>query len=205
MAVSSPTGDPDETDLSTSVDTQVVIPLVTPLANTTTVTVAGLPTSTPTPTMPASTPTSPVAGTTVPGCISQRHFTVHLSRREGAGHGTRIITAILLNAKGHTLKTLKTTSTSVDVELRGLSGQKVTVRITTKPRSRQEDHDLHPELRDLLVDRAEGGPVVVGAGIELRGGPSHDPRHGRSGPVAGVGPVAELIAMSLELALLGWR
>jgi len=123
VAVSSPTGDPDETDLSTSVDTQV-IPLVTPLANATAMAVVA----------PATTPTSPAAAKIVPGCISHRHFTVHLSKREGAGHGTRITKAILLNTKAHTLKTLKTTSTSVDVDLRGLSGQKVTVRITTKPR-----------------------------------------------------------------------
>jgi uncharacterized repeat protein (TIGR01451 family) len=125
VAVSSPTGDPNETDLSTSVDTQVDIPLVTPLANTNTMTVTA---------PPVTTPTSPAATKAVPGCISNRHFTVHLSKKEGSDRGTRITKAILLNTKAHTLKTLKTTSTSVDVDLRGLSGQKVTVRITTKPR-----------------------------------------------------------------------
>jgi hypothetical protein len=48
---------------------------------------------------------------------------------------SRISKAILLNARRQLLTTLKTTLTSVDVGLRGLPGQNVTVHITTKPRS----------------------------------------------------------------------
>ncbi len=125
LAVSSPTGDPDETDLSTSVETRVAMPLVTPLAATTTTTVA----------VPlVTTATSPPAKKGVRDCISDRDFTVHLSKKEGSDRGTRITRAVLLNTKAHTLRTLKTTSKSVHVDMRGLSGQKVTVRITTKPR-----------------------------------------------------------------------
>jgi uncharacterized repeat protein (TIGR01451 family) len=125
LAVSSPTGDPDETDLSTNVDTQVLIPLVTPPANVGPMIVAP---------RPVTAPASPAATKTAPACSSHRHFTLHLSKKEGTGRGTRITKAILLNTKGHTLKSLKTTSTTVDVDLRGLSPQEVTVRITTKPR-----------------------------------------------------------------------
>jgi uncharacterized repeat protein (TIGR01451 family) len=120
VAVSSPTGDPDETHLSTSVDTHVV-PIVT-LAATPVATIFPI-------------PAPPATAKVVPGCISHRRLTVHLSKREGSGRGTRITKAILLNTKGHKLKTLKITSTSVDVDLRGLSRQRVTVRITAKPRN----------------------------------------------------------------------
>ncbi len=125
VVISSPTGDPDETDLSSSVDTQVAIPLATALTSVPAIAVA---------TSPATTSTSPAATRTVAGCISKRDFTVRLSKKEGSGRGARITKAILLNTKSHTLRALKTTSTSVNVDMRGLSEQKVTVRITTKPR-----------------------------------------------------------------------
>jgi uncharacterized repeat protein (TIGR01451 family) len=134
FAVSSPTGDPDETDLSSTVDTQVVIPLVTLLAGTTTVTLAATPVASAA-AIPVTTATPPTTTNVIPSCISHRRLTVHLSKQEGSERGTRITKAILLNAHHHTLRTLKITSTSVDVDLRGLSRQKVTVRITTKPRS----------------------------------------------------------------------
>lgn len=121
VSVSSLTGDPDEANLSTSVDTQVVVPVVT-LAATPVATIFPI-------------PAPPVTVNDVPPCSSQRVLTLHLSKRQGSHRGTRITEAILLNAAGHKLKTLKTKSTSVDVDLRGLSAQKVTVRVTTKTRS----------------------------------------------------------------------
>ena len=138
VAVSSPTGDPDETGLSMTVDTQVLVPLLTSPTQTTVVTVVGTPPASP---FPAAVPIAP-APTIAPspgaklsaGCVSRSRFTVRLSKKEGAGRGTRITKAILLNSKGHMLKTLKSTSTSVAVDLRGLPPQTVTVRITTKPR-----------------------------------------------------------------------
>jgi len=121
IEVSSATADPDESDLSTVVDTQVLLPLVT---------------SPPGTSVPGTPPASPVPApaSTKPGCISRRRFTVHLSKKQGSGRGTRIIKAVLLGAKGARLKSLKSTPTSVDVDLRGLSAQKVTVRVTTRPR-----------------------------------------------------------------------
>jgi len=130
VAMTSSTGDPDQAGLSTSVDTQVVIPQTTTLADTPTVTLVPTPTVTLAPT-PVS---KPLAAKVTSGCTSARSFTVHLSTQPGYKPGTRITKAILLSAQGHTLKTLKSTSTSVDVDLRGLSWQRLTVRITTKPR-----------------------------------------------------------------------
>ena len=122
VAVTSSTEDPDQTGLTTSVDTQVAIPQATTSADTPTVTLAHTPV------------TTPVAAKLTFGCISARRFTVHLSTQPGYRRGTRITKAILLSADGHVLNTLKSTSTSVDVDLRGLSRQSLTVRITTKPR-----------------------------------------------------------------------
>jgi uncharacterized repeat protein (TIGR01451 family) len=119
VAVTSSTGDPDQTDLSTSVDTQVVVPRLTTVAATPAVIIA---------------PTPPVTTKVTPSCISHRRFTMNLSAQRGYKRGTRITKAIVMNAEGHTLKTLKSRSTSVDVDLRGLSRQKVTVRVSTKPR-----------------------------------------------------------------------
>lgn len=138
VMVSSPTGDPDETALSTSVDTQVLVPVVTAPTQTTVVTVAGAAATSPVP-VPVTSPfTAPVAIAPAPaitelsaGCVSHRRFAVHLSKEQGSERGIRITKAVLLDAKGHPLRTLKSTSTSVDVDLRGLPGQKVTVRITT--------------------------------------------------------------------------
>jgi hypothetical protein len=138
VAVSSPTGDPDEVDLSTSVDTQVVVPRVTSLDNATatlvTPVVGTAAPSEPTPVPSPATVGQPATAMVVPGCVSHRRFMVHLSKKQGSQRGARITKAILLNARGHALKTLKSTSTAADVDLRGLSRQKVTVRITTKPR-----------------------------------------------------------------------
>jgi uncharacterized repeat protein (TIGR01451 family) len=134
VTISSPTGDPDESDLATSVDTQVLVPVVTP----TTVTVAGPAPAGPLPGPVTSPFTPPVTITPAPttklnaACVSHRRFTVHLSKKQDSAHGIRITKAVLLNAKGLALKILKITSTSVDVDLRGLRGQRVTVRITTR-------------------------------------------------------------------------
>jgi uncharacterized repeat protein (TIGR01451 family) len=129
VAVTSSTEDPDQTDLSTTVDTQVIIPQATIVADPPTVILAPAPVTT-----PVTTPvTRPGAARVISGCISGRRFTVHLSTQPGDRHGTRITRAILLSADGHLLKTLKSTATSVDVDLRGLSRQRLTVRISTKP------------------------------------------------------------------------
>jgi uncharacterized repeat protein (TIGR01451 family) len=130
IAVTSSTADPDQTDLSTSVDTQVVIPQATTLAHTPTVILGPAPVTAPV-TAPVATR---VAAEVAPGCTSDRRFTVHLSTQPGLRRGTRITKAILLGADGHMLKTLKSTSTSVDVDLRGLARQRLRVRITTKLR-----------------------------------------------------------------------
>ncbi len=125
VSVSSLTGDPDQSDLSTSVATQVVVPIVTLAA-------------TPVTTLLQTPVTAPVAPTTaevISPCISDRHFTLRLTKTQASDGGTRITKAILLNAKRHRIKTLKITSTSVDVDLRGLSAQKVTMRVSTKTRS----------------------------------------------------------------------
>ncbi len=122
VSVSSLTADPNQADLSTSVATQVV-PVVT-LAATPVASILQT---------PVTTPVAPTTTKVISPCISDRHFSLHLSRKE-VSDGTRITRAILLNAKGHRIRTLKITYTSVDVDLRGLFAQKVTVRVSTKAR-----------------------------------------------------------------------
>ena len=47
-------------------------------------------------------------------------------------------------------------------------------------------------------------PLLVGGGSEPRGGPSHDPRHGRSGPASRVGPTRVAVIRGLNARIVGW-
>jgi hypothetical protein len=47
-------------------------------------------------------------------------------------------------------------------------------------------------------------PLLVGGGSEPRGGPSHDPRHGRSGPASRVGPTRVAVIRDLNARIVGW-
>jgi uncharacterized repeat protein (TIGR01451 family) len=143
--VSSATGDADETELSSTILTHVVLPVIatpTPTEPIVAVTPATIPAATtPTPLASALVPAiaipAPPSATTpaTHDCISHRRFTLRLSTQQGSRRGVRIVKAVLLNAKHQTLKTLDSTPTSIDVDLRGLSGQMVTVRVTTRPRA----------------------------------------------------------------------
>jgi hypothetical protein len=47
-------------------------------------------------------------------------------------------------------------------------------------------------------------PLLVGGGSEPRGGPSHDPRHGRSGAASRVGPTRVAVIRCLNARIVEW-
>jgi uncharacterized repeat protein (TIGR01451 family) len=136
ITLSSATSDPDDADLTTSVDTRIDAPdpvvapdpIVTdPVATAQVVTPPVVPpAAAPTPAPPAPAPTS---------CQSVRRFTVHLSAQPHAVRGVSVVKANVVSASGRRLRKMLVTLTTVKVDLRGLPKGTVTLRITTRLRS----------------------------------------------------------------------